>query len=531
MINNTLEKIQLLPHTFYIPISLNSINEFMDSNLEENDPHPKILIVFGGSGIVSLNEKEHAVSRGSILLCDSFSVLEYQQKSCTTSPLQAILIGYRCITTDGSQPQTIESYQPIKQTAKIIRLAKEFENAWRYRSSRGPFYIQQMFIELLTEIHGELIENKQSISTWMDQVISYIDTHYEEDLSREKMATLVQVSPEHLSRAFRKSTGRTFSEYLSLIRIRESQKRLLYEMPKLDDLAQEVGYKEGTYLSRKFKQVVGLSPTSYHNKRKRVVTLNTNHTASLLALGITPELGVYSTWMERVNPVKTEQKLNIWKNSEALIYEKIAAVNPDLILDYKTTKENKSLLSLAPMVTLPFMEMSWREQFRLIADIVERQQQAEEWLKDYDRMVWSFNQKLDCKLGERGTAVVWEIGTNSAFCINSSHGRGSQIIYEDFGFSLPITLLNHGIGNRGYIEVEIEAIKDYPADFVFITGMPLNKEGIERMNRLFQSYSWMSMEAFKQNHVYLIDKSDIFFGYDPLSSHAQIHELMRLLTS
>lgn len=531
MINNTLEKIPLLPHTFYIPISLNSINEFMDSNLEEIDPHPKILIVFGGSGIVSLNEKQHAVSRGSILLCDSFSVLEYQQKSCTTSPLQAILIGYRCITTDGSQPQTIESYQPIKQTAKIIRLAKEFENAWKYRSSRGPFYIQQMFIELLTEIHGELIENKQSISTWMDQVISYIDTHYEEDLSREEMATLVQVSPEHLSRAFRKSTGRTFSEYLSLIRIRESQKRLLYEMPKLDDLAQEVGYKEGTYLSRKFKQVVGLSPTSYHKKRKRVVALNTNHTASLLALGITPELGVYSTWMESVNPVKTEQKLNIWKNSEALIYEKIAAINPDLILDYKTTKENKSLLSLAPMVTLPFMEMSWREQFPLIADIVERQQQAEEWLRDYDRMVWNFNQKLDCQLGERGTAVVWEIGTNSAFCINSSHGRGSQIIYEDLGFSLPITLLNHGIGNRGYIEVEIEAIKDYPADYVFITGMPLNIEGIERMNRLLQSYKWMSMEAFKQNHVYLIDKSDIFFGYDPLSSQSQIHELMRLLTS
>lgn len=146
-------------------------------------------------------------------------------------------------------------------------------------------------------------------------------------------------------------------------------------------------------------------------------------------------------------------------------------------------------------------------------------------------MVRSFNQKLDCQLGERGTAVVWEIGTNSAFCINSSHGRGSQIIYEDLGFSLPITLLNHDIGNRGYIEVEIEAIKDYPADYVFITGMPLNIEGIERMNRLLQSYKWMSMEAFKKNHVYLIDKSDIFFGYDPLSSQAQIHELMRLLTS
>ncbi|MEG0384379.1 MAG: ABC transporter substrate-binding protein [Solibacillus sp.] len=153
------------------------------------------------------------------------------------------------------------------------------------------------------------------------------------------------------------------------------------------------------------------------------------------------------------------------------------------------------------------------------------------WIKDYDKLVWIFNQKLDRQLVERGTAIVWEIGTNSAFCINGSHGRGSQILYEDIGFSLPVSLLNHGIANRGYIEMEIEAIKDYPADYIFITGMPSNPEGVERMNRLFQSYSWRNMKAFRENKVYLIDKPDLFYGYDPLSSQAQVHELMRLLTS
>ncbi|UZM99729.1 hypothetical protein OL548_06515 [Lysinibacillus sp. MHQ-1] len=65
-------------------------------------------------------------------------------------------------------------------------------------------------------------------------------------------------------------------------------------MPKLDDLAQVVGYREGTYLSRKFKEIVGVSPTVYYQKSKRLIVLNANHTACLLALGITPVLGVYS---------------------------------------------------------------------------------------------------------------------------------------------------------------------------------------------------------------------------------------------
>ncbi|WP_313894073.1 ABC transporter substrate-binding protein [Psychrobacillus sp.] len=531
MTNVISERKPLQPLTFYIPMSLRRIEEFKDTSFNEIESFPKILIILEGNGLLSQNDKQHVVSRGSILLCDPSFGIEYHLKSCTPSPLQGILIGYRCLTTDGSKPLVLENGEPSKHSSKVIRLAREFENAWKNQSDRGPFYIQQLFIELLAEFHEELNEKQLLVSPWIEQVISYIDTHYKEDLTREQMASLAHVSPEHLSRAFRQGTGRTFNEYLSLIRIRASQKRLLHEMPKLDELAQEVGYKEGTYLSRKFKQVVGLSPTSYFNKHKRVVALNVNHTASLLALGITPELGVYSTWMESLKQVSPKQKLNVWENNEASIYENIAAVNPDLILDYKSTRENKALLSVAPVVELPFMDMSWREQFRIIADIVGRQQKAEAWIADYDEMIWNFNQKLDCQLGGRGTAIIWEIGTSSAYCINSSYGRGSQILYEDIGFSPPDSLLNHGIENRGYIEMEIEAIVDYPADYIFITGMPSSLEGKKRMSCLFQSSSWVGMEAAKQNQVYLIDKPDLFFGYDPLSSQAQVYELMRLLTS
>lgn len=69
---------------------------------------------------------------------------------------------------------------------------------------------------------------------------------------------------------------------------------MLTGAPNLSQLALEVGYVEGTYLSRKFKQVVGISPAAYHRKNKRIVALNFNHTASLRALEIMPQLGVYS---------------------------------------------------------------------------------------------------------------------------------------------------------------------------------------------------------------------------------------------
>lgn len=524
------EAISLHPHTFYIPTNLTRLEGAVGGCFEEATSFQQIIIVWGGEGIFSINEEQHTVSRGSILMWNPPSGSDW--KLISLSRLQGVLVGYRCLTTDGSKPLVIESdghYQHC--STKIIRLAREFENAWKDSRDRGPLCIQQLFIELLSEIYKGLKAKTNRVIPWLDQVINYIDEHYNEDLTREQMAMLAQVSPEHFSRAFHMHIGQTFNSYLNLLRIRTAQQRLLLDTPNLNSLAKEVGYREGTYLSRKFKQVVGLSPTAYHNKSKRIVALNSNHTASLLALGITPILGVYSSWLEGEWQVKSIERLNEWGNHAYSNFEDIASVDPDLIINYNAAGENKALLPIAPVIGIPFMDMSWREQFRLIAQIVGRQKQVEEWLNAYDKIILTYNQKLNQHYGERGTAIVWEIGANSAYCFNSSHGRGSQILYEDLGFSLPISLHKKGIERWGYIEVEIEAIVDYPADHIFITEIPSDPIAKERVNRLFQSDQWTDLKAIRSKQFYLIEKPDLFFGYDPLSSNAQLHELMRLLTS
>ncbi|MEK5037380.1 ABC transporter substrate-binding protein [Sporosarcina sp. FSL K6-3457] len=517
-------------HTFYMPVSLITLEEAIGSSFEVSAELSYIVIVWGGKGIVSLNEQQYVISQGSVLLWDAPQGGEW---TCTPHvPLQGILIGYRILTTEGSKQGGLGSKDSLYHcSSEIIRLSGKLESAWKQPSKREPFRIQQLFIELLVRLYDEREGQSQPTSPWMEQVIHYIDAHFHEDLTREQMSELAQVSPEHFSRTFRMYTGQTFSAYLAMLRIRSAQQRLLYEMPKLESLAQEVGYKEGTYLSRKFKQLVGVSPTAYHQKQKRVVVLNNNHTACLLALGITPELGVYSAWMESINAVNPSQKLYESGINTSAIYEAIASTQPDVIIDYYNVNRSKELLPLAPVLGLPFMNISWKEQFRLIADVVERQQQVGEWLAYYDAQIWTFNQKLDEQLGKRGTAVVWEIGTSSAYSFHSSHGRGSQILYEDIGFRPPASLLEHGIEQWGYIEKEIEAIADYPADHIFITGIPSNPGTMKRMDSLFKSESWLKMAAVREKRVYIIDEPDLFYGYDPLSSQAQLYELMKVLIS
>ncbi|HEY2491688.1 MAG TPA: ABC transporter substrate-binding protein, partial [Paenibacillus sp.] len=167
----------------------------------------------------------------------------------------------------------------------------------------------------------------------------------------------------------------------------------------------------------------------------------------------------------------------------------------------------------------------------IIADVVDKRGQAEEWLAHYAKKIDAVNAQLDHYIGARGTAIVWEIGSGTAYCFSSSYGRGCHILYEDLGFHLPIALLEKDILQLGYIETPIEMMAAYSADHIFIVSVPSEPAHITRMHRLFQSEAWLSLEAVRLNRVYLLDQPDLFYGFDPLSSQVQLRELSRVLTS
>lgn len=321
-------------------------------------------------------------------------------------------------------------------STSLMTLAGELYSAWIEPDEHKPFRVQQLFTQFIVELHHEQSARKKTSGSWLEQVFEYIEAHYNEDITREQMASLAGVSPEHFSRTFRKFMGQTFSAYITLLRIRRAQQRILTSSPNLTTLAHEVGYEEGTYLSRKFKQLVGLSPTAYQNKNKRIVALNYNHTAILRVLEIMPQLGVYSDWQRSLEQVPASKQLTMCEGNSSLLFDSVASAEPDVIISY-TLPENKILTPVAPVIELPFMQMSWREQFGLIADVVNRRQRAEAWLSHYDGLCHAANKKLNHSLGseeerqsygrsvpEQRIASVAVTAGAARFCtaiLNSSH--------------------------------------------------------------------------------------------------------------
>ncbi len=517
------------PHRFYIPVQVIDLNGLSINKEQEKLRSSSILIiVWGGSGYIELNENQYRVVSGNVLICPDI----FKLRLLSQLDLHGVLIEYSSVVPSSPDFNPLDSSTPLQScTPQVLALASELLKIWINPEESKPFAVQHLFTEVLTQIYNHSADLIKTPRDWIDRVLQYIDTHYNKDLTRGQLAELANVSPEHFSRAFRKATGQTYNTYVTLLRIRKAQLRILTGASNLTDLAHEVGYEEGTYLSRKFKQVVGLSPTAYHSKDKKIVALNYNHTASLRALDITPHLGVYSAWLETSETIPATQKLSVEGGRSSSIYNSLASIRPDVIISYPLLEDNKKLLPLAPVIELPFMQMSWREQFNLIAEIVDRRQRAEEWLKHYDELCYESNIQLNHFIGKRGTAIVWEIGSGYAYCFSSSYGRGCQFLYSDLGFHPPTSVIEQGIIRSGYIESTIDDIASYPADHIFITGLPSYPEGKRRLAQLFHSERWLNLEAVRNNRVYILNHPDMFYGFDPISTQAQLHVLLRALTS
>ena len=92
----------------------------------------------------------------------------------------------------------------------------------------------------------------------------YIEENFaREEFSLTEAADYTHVSPQHLSRVFRQSTGITFMDYITRVRIRRAIELLRDDDHKMYEIAEAVGFSSQHYFSSAFNMVLGVSPMEY----------------------------------------------------------------------------------------------------------------------------------------------------------------------------------------------------------------------------------------------------------------------------
>ncbi|WP_171056084.1 AraC family transcriptional regulator [Paenibacillus sinopodophylli] len=374
-------------------------------------------------------------------------------------------------------------------------------------------------------------EKSVSSPVWMDETLTYINAHYSGEMTRSAVAKRACVSQEHFSRVFKRHTGKTFKAYVTELRIRAAQEQLFTSKQDLYETALSVGYKDGFYLSRRFKQVIGAAPTIYLKRPKRIATLSYNYSACLLTLGIMPSMAVISKWaLNCFGQTASRDDVHLFANVPKDLYAAIKPTLPDLILDYAPNDErSEELRRISPLVSLPFEQMNWDEQFLRVAEIADRMTAAKDCLLRLEERAGIAGRELDQCLGKRGTAVVIELGAETSYVFGDKWGRASHLLYDALQFAPPLSMIKNGKHRIGYVEVATTAVHAHAADHMFVV-LPKGQTERRKVQNIMSKDCWQQLAAVQNDRLYLIN-GDAFYGFDPASTGKQLHDIVHFISS
>ncbi len=146
-----------------------------------------------------------------------------------------------------------------------------FARIWEQQENDLPYCDQieeQLFQVLMLYIEQQFHEDVQYLLSGVKQdqqmieILSYMMDNYQ-TVTLQSVAAHFHYNPSYFSRQFRIRAGVPFSAVIKEFRLRQAARLLLETGRKLNDICDEVGYKDTTQFIRSFKELFGVTPIQY----------------------------------------------------------------------------------------------------------------------------------------------------------------------------------------------------------------------------------------------------------------------------
>lgn len=142
------------------------------------------------------------------------------------------------------------------------KIRYEYENPDRFSDEILKTLTYNLFF-LLARNENQA-ENRSDGSAFVSESVRYILDNFSSEITLTELSKKYSVSPEHFSRTFKKETGFGFSEYLTLVRLKNASEMLISNRKKsIAEIAFSCGFNDSNYFSERFKRVYDKSPLSF----------------------------------------------------------------------------------------------------------------------------------------------------------------------------------------------------------------------------------------------------------------------------
>ncbi|NRG28254.1 response regulator [Bacillus circulans] len=125
-----------------------------------------------------------------------------------------------------------------------------------------------IYITYLVDISLQYIDFIHSQKNVVNTICDYIDEHYHENITRDNIAKIVYLSPDYITRIFKKEKGLSLVNYIIKKRVDIAKELLIQTTLPVHIISDKVGYGNYSYFTKLFKKETNYTPFEYRRKEK-----------------------------------------------------------------------------------------------------------------------------------------------------------------------------------------------------------------------------------------------------------------------
>ncbi|MBY0217074.1 AraC family transcriptional regulator [Paenibacillus illinoisensis] len=498
-----------------------------------------LVMVTGGEALLTLDHRSVNIRAQGVYSCvpeSTFGLASFGEEGAEVTLVRFDL--YEEVTDDTSSLRLIKE-TPLFRSGRELAVAptlqlafhcEEMNNLWHSGKAMDRFHAYLEFQQILvhvTEAHTSLKEDSQML---IQRTKEYIDEHSNENLTVELLAGMAGLSPKYYVDLFKRRYGMSTTDYISGLRINRAKQFMASTDLRLRDIAHQVGYQDEFYFSRKFKKIVGVSPSVYMNSRRRkIAAYHIGVTGHLLALNMTPYAAplhpkwtayYYRMYGKDIPVHLSAYRLDVeWESKIQALQEH----QPELIISYDHLRpeERKRLEEIAPVQYIAASEHSWRLQLQTLAGQIGGEQDAEAWLASYDLKVQQAKVLVQQELGT-DTAVVVRL-LKQQFTRYSSPSM-AEVFYGDLGVKPAYSSPQGAVYNE---PISLEQLSAMKVDCIFLMVCQ-ESETLSVWEDVQKTSLWQNIKAVQNNRLYIIT-ADPWLENSPVSNERMVDDMMNLL--
>lgn len=245
----------------------------------------QLLYLKGGTARVVLDETEHSMSPGQIVLVPQMCVHGFRfdpdaQGHVVTlaQPLVDMLVSDLGAIDSRLLAPCMFTLEPADTpvAAAFGQLDHEYRGNALHRDKLMSTLLQCIFIWISRQMarrQTALLRQEDRGHNYFGQFAQLIEAHYTQGWSIEKYARQLAISPTYLNVLCREATGQSALALVNQRLILAAKRELVFTTMTISVVAESLGFNDPAYFTRFFKRHVGVSPKEFRSQAASMMEL------------------------------------------------------------------------------------------------------------------------------------------------------------------------------------------------------------------------------------------------------------------